>query len=175
MNLFGIPRIVSDIDDLKFIFDLEKDNHHGLTLCLGSLCSSFDNIPEDIVNLFKERVNFLHLRNIKKDNNCLRKGSFIETDHLEGDIDISNIINIFLSHDKEFKLPFRPDHGLLMMEEINSNDVKPGYSLLGRMKGLSQLLGIVYSLEKVSISSPNDHLLLRKKIKNQQHRNVKNT
>ena len=80
-----------------------------------------------------------------------------------------------MSHDKEFKLPFRPDHGLLMMEEINSNDVKPGYSLLGRMKGLSQLLGIVYSLEKVSISSPNDHLLLRKKIKNQQHRNVKNT
>lgn len=174
LNLFGIPRIVSNIDDLKFIFDLDKDNHHGLTLCLGSLCSSFDNIAEDIVNLFKERVNFLHLRNIKKDNNDLQKGSFIESDHLEGDIDISNVINNFLETNKNFKIPFRPDHGLLMIDEINSNNVKPGYSLLGRMKGLSQLLGIIYSLEKITISSPNDTLLLRKKFNNQQNRLIKN-
>tara|TARA_Y100000991_G_scaffold211971_2_gene195308 strand:- start:643 stop:1893 length:1251 start_codon:yes stop_codon:yes gene_type:complete len=171
LNLFGIPRIVSDIDDLIFIFDCNKDYHHGLTLCLGSLCSSYKNDPKKIIEIFKDRVNFLHLRNIQKTGEGLSKGTFIETDHLDGDIDMSFILKQFIHHNKNFPIPFRPDHGLLIMNEQNMYDVNPGYSLFGRMKGLSQLLGIIYSLNNsINESSPNDSLLLRKKIMNQKKR-----
>ena len=99
------------------------------------------------------------------------KGTFIESDHLEGDIDMFFILKHFVYHNKNFPIPFRPDHGLLIMNEQNMHDVKPGYSLFGRMKGLSQLLGIIYSLNNsINESSPNDSLLLRKKIMNQKKR-----
>ena len=86
---------------------------------------------------------------------------------MEGNINISKIIDLLLLNNKKFCLPFRPDHGLLLCNEIFEEDIKPGYSLIGRLKGLSELLGIIYAKKTViEPSSPYDDKLLRKKINN---------
>jgi mannonate dehydratase len=173
INLFGIPRIVSNIDDIKYVCECHDSDNNGVTLCVGSLYSSPENQINKIISGFKNKVNFLHLRNVIKDKEKMFIGSFVESDHLDGDIDMNYVIDIFYDNDKNFQIPFRPDHGLLLFNEHLNKKVNPGYSLFGRLKGLSQLLGIIYSKEKSSnISSPLDNKLRRKKYSNQIKRNL---
>ncbi len=152
--LLGLPRIVSSKDDLQFLLNAYNSPSNGLTLCTGSLGSGTYNNLTDIAESFADRVNFVHLRNVKKTNGS----DFIEENHLEGDVDIYSVMKILLTEQskrikagrQDHRLPMRPDHGHLMLPDQSRNKIYPGYSLLGRMRGLAELrgleLGIIRSL-----------------------------
>ena len=147
IDLFGIPRIVSDLNDYQKICNFYPSEYNGITLCVGSLASK----ECDIVNLLDkllDKVNFVHLRNVKKDKDNIFKYSFTESNHLDGDVDMNYVLSKLLYKKKSFKIPFRPDHGHLIYDDILKENINPGYSYIGRLKGLSELNGIIYSLVK---------------------------
>ena len=149
--LFGLPRIVSSLEDYKFILNCYKSKSNGMTFCSGSLASSFNNNVYKIFDLFKDKINFIHLRNVKIEKD---KKSFYETNHLNGDIDFVKLIKMILKEenrrkqkgDKFFNIPMRPDHGHCLLDD-KKKKLNPGYSVIGRMMGLSELRGIIKSLD----------------------------
>ena len=150
-SIYGLPRIVSNRKDIKYIINLHKDNFVGLTLCSGSLGVKKENNITKIINDYGEYINFIHLRNIIRDKSL---PNFLESDHLEGDLNMVNIIKAILKEEKRRKkyeinnsqIPMRPDHGHTILYDQNNKTI-PGYSVLGRMKGLAQLKGIIKGLE----------------------------
>ena len=116
---------------------------NGLTLCTGSLGSHPDNDIPAIVQTFGPRIHFVHLRNVLKQPD----GTFTESAHLEGDVDLVSVIDELLqveaSHDVD--LPFRADHGHAILSDSLSK-FQPGYTLIGRLRGLSELRGIIAAL-----------------------------
>ena len=141
MDLFGIPRIMSTLEDHLFLIESYRSFYNGITLCVGSLGSSKKNNIPLIVNKLVDHVHFLHLRNVSKYNDF----SFIESEHLDGDVNMVQVINTFM--EKNNTIPFRPDHGHLMFDEIDNPTVNPGYSFFGRMKGLCELNGIIQTCQ----------------------------
>ncbi|MCB0747374.1 MAG: mannonate dehydratase [Ignavibacteriae bacterium] len=153
-SLLGLPRIVSNKNDLGQIINAANSPFNGITFCAGSLGASIKNDLLDIVKSLSDRINFIHLRNVKRNENY----DFIESYHLEGEIDLYHIIKELLleqkkrikSGRKDFRMPMRPDHGHLMIPEFDKQGIYPGYSLFGRMRGLAELrgleLGIINSL-----------------------------
>jgi mannonate dehydratase len=153
-SLLGLPRIVGNKADLQQILDVIDSPSNGITLCSGSFGASYKNDILDMAKTFAHRINFIHLRNLTRDS----KGNFIETYHLDGDIDLFGVMKELLLEQqkriiqgrKDIRLPMRPDHGHLMISEQNKHDIYPGYSLMGRMRGLAELrgmeLGIRHSL-----------------------------
>jgi mannonate dehydratase len=153
-SLLGLPRIVGNKEQLKQILSAVDSPYNGLTLCTGSLGAGYKNDLVDITKSFANKVNFVHLRNLRRNSD----GDFIEDNHLEGDIDIYEVMKILLLEQKRriaegsknIHLPMRPDHGHLMLPDRNRKNIYPGYSLLGRMRGLAELrgleLGIIRSL-----------------------------
>ena len=148
--LLGLPRIVSTKEDYQYIFDKYDSLHNGMTFCSGSLASNFDNNVYEIFDEFHDRINFLHLRNviIEKD-----KKSFYESDHLDGDVNFVKIIKMILQEEENRKqkienyhIPMRPDHGHCLLDD-KKKEINPGYSAIGRMKGLSEIRGILKTLE----------------------------
>ena len=150
-DLFNIPRIVSTFDDLKYIFKNVPSINNGLTFCTGSLGSKKRNNIIKIFNEYSNRVHFIHLRNIVNVNEKI----FYESSHLSGSIDMYEIIkNILIEEQKRkkvnkknFEIFMRPDHGLQILDDINKK-INPGYSLLGRMKGLAELEGLSIAISK---------------------------
>ena len=152
-NLFGLPRIISTKDDIKKLFSTHPSSSNGMTLCVGSYASRSDNNVIEIIELFSSRIYFAHLRNV-----CLSKTdskSFYESDHLDGDVDMVEVINKLLEEEnKRFsnsinsEIFFRPDHGLLMMDDIKNPISNPGYSKVGRLKGLAELRGAIRALAR---------------------------
>ncbi len=154
-SLLGLPRIVGTKKDIEQILNVVDSPFNGLTLCTGSLGAGYNNNLVEITQTFVGKVNFVHLRNVVRKPN----GDFTEDNHLDGDIDIYNVMKILLLEQKRRKdegrknnrIPMRPDHGHLMIPELNRIGIYPGYSLFGRMKGLAELrgleLGIIRSLE----------------------------
>ena len=149
ISLFGLPRIVSNHEDYQFVLDQYKSNNNGITFCTGSLASNFNNDIYKMFDHFKDKIHFIHLRNvtIEKDNI-----SFIESDHLEGDIDFVKIINMILIEEKkrkennqDYHIPMRPDHGHSLLDD-KKKKLNPGYSCIGRMKGLAEIRGIIKAL-----------------------------
>ena len=149
ISLFGLPRIVSNHEDYEFVLDQYKSNNNGITFCTGSLASNFNNDIYKMFNHFKDKIHFIHLRNItiEKDNI-----SFIESDHLEGDINFVKIINMILNEEKirknnieDYEIPMRPDHGHCLLDDQHKK-LNPGYSCIGRMKGLAEIRGIIKSI-----------------------------
>ncbi len=148
--LFGLPRIVSTLEDYKFILNSYKSKSNGMTFCTGSLASNVNNDVYKIFNTFKDRINFIHLRNIILEKD---KKSFYESNHLNGDLDFVKIIKMILKEenkrknngDKFYDIPMRPDHGHCLLDDKNKK-LNPGYSAIGRMMGLSELRGIIKSL-----------------------------
>ena len=148
--LFGLPRIVSTLKDYKFVLESYNSKFNGITFCSGSLASNFNNDIYKIFNNFKDRINFIHLRNviIEKD-----KKSFYESNHLEGDIDFVKLIKMIHKeensrkeiNDEFFEIPMRPDHGHCILDD-KKKKLNPGYSAIGRMMGLSELRGIIKSV-----------------------------
>jgi len=156
-SLFGLPRVVSTADDARALLDAVPSPANGLTMCAGSYGARGDNDLVQMIREFHERIYFVHLRNIKRDDD----GSFYESDHLDGDNDIIGIVSALLDAEQRragmpagrCTIPMRPDHGHAMGEEKFDSDVRPGYSYAGRMKGLAELRGVIHALG--SIRRPN--------------------
>ena len=144
--LFGVPRIVSTMEDYEYILSSYKSPTNGMTFCAGSLASNFNNDVYQIFNKFKKRINFIHLRNVKKGKD---KKSFYETNHLSGDVDFVKLIKLILkeekrrSKNKKVEIPMRPDHGHCLLDDQFKKSVNPGYTAIGRMMGLSELRGVI--------------------------------
>jgi mannonate dehydratase len=145
-SLLGLPRVVSTKQDVEHLLTAVDSPFNGLTLCTGSFGASVNNNLIDMAESFADRINFVHLRNVKRNN------------HLEGDIDIYEVMKILLAEQrrrvnegrKDIRLPMRPDHGHLMIPDLQKQGIYPGYSLFGRMRALSELrgmeIGIIRSL-----------------------------
>ena len=147
--LFGLPRIVSSADDLAFIAEAADCPANGITLCTGSLGAGAANDLSAIAARFASRIHFAHLRNVAKEPD----GSFMESGHLAGDVDMVAIVAALLHeqarrHDAgatEWRLPFRPDHGLELLDDA-ARKTHPGYPLIGRLRGLAELRGVMAAL-----------------------------
>jgi mannonate dehydratase len=149
-SLFGLPRIVSNADDLAFIVDAVKSPVNGITLCTGSLGAGPTNDLVAIARRFAPHIHFAHLRNVRKDPD----GSFMESDHLDGDVDLPRVIAILLAEEKRRlkadpatpPIPFRPDHGHQLADDLR-RPTHPGYPLIGRLRGLAEIRGVICGLE----------------------------
>jgi mannonate dehydratase len=149
MPVLGLPRIVSTADDIRWILNTVDSPSNGFTFCTGSLSVNPDNDLPGILNEFSDKVQFVHLRNTRLEANL----NFYESGHINGRVDMYEILRILLREQKnrkkavrdDFRLPMRVDHGLRMLSDFN-NDYNPGYPLIGRMKGFSELRGLEFAL-----------------------------
>ena len=143
--LFGLPRVVSTKADYAALFDAVPTLANGITLCAGSLGSRPDNDVIDIARSFAPRIHFTHLRNVTIEPS----GSFFEDDHLDGGVDMVTLISVLLGEEERRRqegrsdavIPMRPDHGHLLLDDI-VKQTNPGYSAIGRLKGLAELRGV---------------------------------
>ncbi len=150
--LLGLPRIVSNKNDVELIYNAYHSPHNGLTLCTGSFGADKNNDLVDIATRFGDRINFIHLRNVCRNENK----DFMEENHLEGDIDLYGVMKALIiaqskrvkAGRKDFRLPFRPDHGHLMLPDMKREGIYPGYSLFGRMRGLAELRGMEVAIRR---------------------------
>ncbi len=150
--LFGLPRIVSNQHDIDFLLGAVDSNANGLTLCTGSLGAGAANDLPAMARRFASRTHFVHLRNVSKEPD----GSFQEADHLGGDVDMVAVMSALLHEqvrrhdagDPHWRLPFRPDHGHELLDDTQRK-THPGYPLIGRMRGLAELRGVMVALASV--------------------------
>lgn len=146
-SVLGLPRIVSTEEDIKTIFEAVPLPANGLCYCTGSLSADPRNNLERIIEDCKDRIHFLHLRNTFRESATV----FRESEHLKGDVNMSAIVEklLLLMNQTKVSLPMRPDHGFLHAVE-EGKELYPGYSLVGRLKGLAELrgleMGIAYKL-----------------------------
>ena len=154
ISLFGLPRVVSTAADLRRILGSVDHPANGLTLCVGSLGSRADNDVLDIAREFAPRINFAHLRDVAIEAD----GSFVEASHLEGRSDMHAILRTLLAEEARRRaegrddhlIPMRPDHGHLIGDDIDK-PTNPGYSLIGRLKGLAELHGVIHAIGKAGL------------------------
>ncbi|WP_375259710.1 mannonate dehydratase [Citreimonas sp.] len=147
--LLGLPRIVSNQDDIATALDMADSRANGLTLCAGSLGANPANDVPAIARRFAGRIHFAHLRNVAKEPD----GSFQEAAHLEGDTDMPALIAALLDEEArrtaegraDAQIPFRPDHGQALLSDLGRK-THPGYPLIGRMRGLAELRGVIAGL-----------------------------
>jgi mannonate dehydratase len=146
-DIFGLPRIVSTADDLRFILDAAPNVSNGLCFCTGSLGANPANDLPAMIREMGERIHFAHLRNTKRDS----EGNFFEADHLDGDTDMYAVMKelVNVQKRKSQPIPFRPDHGHQMLDDINKK-TNPGYSCIGRMRGLAELRGLELAVYRAS-------------------------
>ncbi|MBU6499001.1 MAG: mannonate dehydratase [Rhodospirillales bacterium] len=150
--LFGLPRIVSNAEDLSFITTAVPSPANGITLCTGSLGAGAANDVPAIAARFAPHVHFAHLRNVAKEAD----GSFMEADHLGGDTDMVAVMGSLLDEQARrraggaaaWRIPFRPDHGHEMHGDAGRR-THPGYPLAGRMRGLAELRGVMHTLARL--------------------------
>jgi mannonate dehydratase len=144
-SLFGVPRIAGSEAQLRRILDVIDSPSNGFTLCTGSYGVNPANDLPGMVRRNGDRMHFIHLRNIIRDE----AGNFYESDHLDGDVDMRQVVIEIMRVMKKRNesIPMRPDHGHLMMFEMEDGEsIYPGYSLLGRMRGLAELRGLELGL-----------------------------
>ncbi len=147
--IFGLPRVLSTADDVRKLFEAVPSEACGLTLCAGSFGSNPANDLVAMAREFGPRVHFVHLRNVKREPD----GSFFEADHLGGDNDLVALVAELMSEEKrrrdagraDWEIPMRPDHGQLIGDD-GKKRVNPGYSFIGRLKGLAELRGVIQTV-----------------------------
>jgi mannonate dehydratase len=153
--ILGLPRVVSTEKDLKDIVDACPSPSNGLTFCTGSLGARADNDLPGIVERLGEHIHFLHLRNVCREAD----GSFYEDDHLTGSTDMYAVMkNVILEQQKradvgrtDIAIPMRPDHGHKLLDDVNYNTY-PGYSVIGRLKGLAELRGLEMGIKRTILT-----------------------
>lgn len=149
-DMFGLPRIVSNGEDIAWVLGQEDTLANGLTLCAGSLGANPANDVPGIAARFAERIHFAHLRNVAKEAD----GSFQEAAHLEGDTDMVALCRVLLGEEAARReagradavIPWRPDHGHEILSDIG-RATHPGYPLIGRMRGLAEIRGVIAGLQ----------------------------
>ena len=150
--LFGLDRIVSTAEDIAFILDAVPSPANGLTLCSGSLGANPANDVPAIAARFADRIHFAHLRNVAKDPD----GSFMEAEHLGGDTDMVKVVRVLMAQERrrkaegraDWQIPMRPDHGHALIDDA-TRPTFPGYPIIGRLRGLAELRGVMAAVEQI--------------------------
>ena len=148
--IFGLPRVMSTAEDLRKLIQAVPSSANGVTLCAGSFGSNPANDLVAMAREFGPRVHFAHLRNVRREED----GSFFEADHLDGETDMVRLVAALMAEEDrrrgegraDSEIPMRPDHGHLIGDD-GKKRVNPGYSFIGRLKGLAELRGVMQTVE----------------------------